>query len=161
MQAHELRCSKQLKEQLEAQDLKAQGLASAEPAIIRPMEEPSSSDDIPTVEQALGTADPSSRLTDLEDEQLHACIWRGYSQDKFYFKILNKPTEHPRFIIEQKLIYMMSPAGAKVVCIPRDRSLITTILDQAHHIVGHFGYQKTLKYMHHSDWWPQMAKETN
>ncbi|KAG6892306.1 hypothetical protein C0992_000989, partial [Termitomyces sp. T32_za158] len=130
MQAHALRRSKRLKEQLEVRDLKAQGLAGAEPAVMRPMEEPLSSDDDPTVEQALGIADPSPRTADLEDAQLRARIWRGYSQDKFYVEILDKPLEHPCFIIEQKLIYMMSPAGVKV----------------AHHIVGHFGYQKTLEY---------------
>ncbi|KAG6892996.1 hypothetical protein C0992_010502, partial [Termitomyces sp. T32_za158] len=111
---------------------------------MRPMEEPLSSDDDPTVEQALGIAESSPRTADLEDAQLCAHIRRGYSQDKFYVGILNKPLEHLRFVIEHKLIYMMSLAGVKVVCVPRDRSLITTILDQAHHIVGHFGYQKTL-----------------
>ncbi|KAG6870909.1 hypothetical protein C0992_012134, partial [Termitomyces sp. T32_za158] len=106
---------KQLKEQLEVRDLKAQGLASATPAIVRPMEEPSSSNDDPTVEQALGVADSSPRTTGLEDAWLHEHIRRGYSQDKFYVEILNKPTEHPRFVIEQKLIYMMSPAGVKPI----------------------------------------------
>ncbi|KAG6882959.1 hypothetical protein C0992_006485, partial [Termitomyces sp. T32_za158] len=128
MQAHALRRSKRLKEQLEVRDLEAQGLAGAEPAVTWPMEEPLSSDDDPTVEQAIGIAEPSPRTTDLEDAQLHTRIWRGYLQDKFYVEILNKPLEHPCFVIENKLIYMMSPAGAKV----------------AHHIVGHFGYQKTL-----------------
>ncbi|KAG6884015.1 hypothetical protein C0992_007230, partial [Termitomyces sp. T32_za158] len=161
MQAHALRRSKQLKEQLEVRDLEAQGLAGAKPAVMQSMEEPSSSDDDPTVEQALGIADPSPRTTDLEDAQLRARIRRGYSQDKFYVKILDKPLEHPRLVIEQKLIYIMSPAGVKVVCVPWDRLLITTILDQAHHIVGHFGYQKTLKYVRQVYWWPQMAKETN
>ncbi|KAG6892395.1 hypothetical protein C0992_000626, partial [Termitomyces sp. T32_za158] len=104
---------KRLKEQLEVRDLEAQGLAGAEPAVMRPMEEPLSSDDNPTVEQALGIADPSPRTADLEDAQLHACIWRGYLQDN-YVAILDKPLEHPRFVIEQKLIYMMSPAGVKV-----------------------------------------------
>ncbi|KAG6893602.1 hypothetical protein C0992_009344, partial [Termitomyces sp. T32_za158] len=146
MQAHALHRCKRLKEQLEVRDLEAQGLTGAEPAVMWPMEEPSSSDDDPTVEQALGSTDPSSKTADLEDARLHECIRRGYSQDKFYVEILDKPTEHPRFVIEQKLVYMMSPARAKVVCILQDRSLITTILDQAHRIVGHFGYHKTLKY---------------
>ncbi|KAG6882605.1 hypothetical protein C0992_011234, partial [Termitomyces sp. T32_za158] len=130
MQAHAVRRSTRMKEQLEVQDLEAQSLAGAEPAVMRPMEEPSSNDDDPTVKQALDIADPSPRIADLEDAQLHARIQRGYSHDKFYVKILNKPLEHPCFVIEQKLIYMMSPAGVKV----------------AHHIVGHFGYQKTLEY---------------
>ncbi|KAG6882719.1 hypothetical protein C0992_010851, partial [Termitomyces sp. T32_za158] len=143
---HKLRRSKWLKEQLEVRDLKAQGFASAKPAVVWPREEPLSSKDDPTIEQALGIADPSPRTADLEDTQLRERIQRGYSQDKFYVEILDKPTEHPRLVIEQKLIYMMSPAGAKVVCVPWDRSLITTILDQAHCIVGHFGYQKMLKY---------------
>ncbi|KAG6893641.1 hypothetical protein C0992_009236, partial [Termitomyces sp. T32_za158] len=152
---------KRLKEQLEVRDLKAQSLAGAKPVVMWPMEEPSSNDDDPTVKQALGIADSSPRTADLEDAQLRARIWGGYLQDKFYVEILDKPLEHPCFVIEQKLIYMMSPAGVKVVCVPWDRSLITTILDQAHHIVGHFGYQKTLEYMRQAYWWPQMAKETN
>ncbi|KAG6896208.1 hypothetical protein C0992_009714 [Termitomyces sp. T32_za158] len=114
MQAHRLCRSKQLKEQLEVQDLKAQGLARAEPAVIWPMEELLSIDDNPTVEQALGIADPSPRTTDCEDAYLHGHIRRGYLLDKFYVEIIDKPTEHPRFVIEQKLIYMMSPSGAKV-----------------------------------------------
>ncbi|KAG6893990.1 hypothetical protein C0992_007953, partial [Termitomyces sp. T32_za158] len=146
MQAHAVRRSTRLKEQLEVRDLKAQSLAGAEPAIMRPMEEPLSNDDDLTVKQVLGIADPSPRTADLKDAQLCACIQRGYSHDKFYVEILDKPLEHPCFVIEQKLIYMMSPAGVKVVCVLWDRSLITTILDQAHHIVGHFGYQKTLEY---------------
>ncbi|KAG6893500.1 hypothetical protein C0992_009744, partial [Termitomyces sp. T32_za158] len=113
MQAHKLRRSKRLKEQLEVRDLEAQGFASAKPAVVRPMEEPLSSKDNPTIEQALGIADPSPRTADLEDARLHERIQRGYLQDKFYVKMLNKPMEHPRFVIEQKLIYMMSPAGAK------------------------------------------------
>ncbi|KAG6884521.1 hypothetical protein C0992_006134, partial [Termitomyces sp. T32_za158] len=121
MQAHELRHSKQLKEQLEVQDLEAQGLASAEPAVIWPMKELLLRDDNPTGEQALGIADPSPRptdledvqlhayiwrgydpsprTTDLEDAQLHAYIWRGYLQDKFYVKILDESMEHPHFVI--------------------------------------------------------------
>ncbi|KAG6880882.1 hypothetical protein C0993_003889, partial [Termitomyces sp. T159_Od127] len=84
MQAHALRCSKRLQEQLEAQDLEAQGLAGAGPAITWPIEEPSSSDDDPTVEQALGIDEPIPRTADLEDAQLHARIRKGYAQDKFY-----------------------------------------------------------------------------
>ncbi|KAG6892421.1 hypothetical protein C0993_003870, partial [Termitomyces sp. T159_Od127] len=114
MQAHVSRCSKWLQEQLEARDLEAQGLTGAGPAVTRPIEEPSSSDDDPTVEQALGIDDPIPRTADLEDAQLCAHIRKGYTQDKVYVEILNKPTEHLRFVIEHKLIYMVSPAGAKV-----------------------------------------------
>ncbi|KAG6891962.1 hypothetical protein C0993_005376, partial [Termitomyces sp. T159_Od127] len=97
---------KRLQEQLEARDLEAQGLTGARLAVTRPIEEPSSSDDNPTVEQVLGIDDPIPRTADLEDVQLRACIQKGYSQDKFYVKILDKPAEHPRFVIEHKLIYM-------------------------------------------------------
>ncbi|KAG6859437.1 hypothetical protein C0993_003915, partial [Termitomyces sp. T159_Od127] len=96
---------KWLQEQLEARDLEAQGLTGAGPAITRPIESLSSDDD-PTVEQVLGINDPIPRTTDLEDAQLRTHIQKGYSQDKFYVEILDKPTEHPRFVIEHKLIYM-------------------------------------------------------
>ncbi|KAG6869692.1 hypothetical protein C0992_002332, partial [Termitomyces sp. T32_za158] len=72
MQAQALRRSKQLKEQLEVRDLKAQDLAGAEPVVMRPMEEPSSSDDDPTVEQAIGLAESSPRTANLEYMQLRA-----------------------------------------------------------------------------------------
>ncbi|KAG6870392.1 hypothetical protein C0993_004665, partial [Termitomyces sp. T159_Od127] len=74
MQAHELRWSKQLKKQVEAQDLEAQGLVEAEMADVQPVAEALSREDDLTVGQALETADPRPGGGDPGDAQLHACI---------------------------------------------------------------------------------------
>ncbi|KAG6893614.1 hypothetical protein C0995_016563, partial [Termitomyces sp. Mi166 len=102
--------------------------------------------DDPAVAQALTTGTKSPMNREHGEVQMHAHILQEYKKDQMYVAILNKPTEHSRFTIEWKLIYTIME-GAKVLCVPRDRSLIMTILDQAHNIVGHFEYQKTLNYV--------------
>ncbi|KAG6884040.1 hypothetical protein C0993_001863 [Termitomyces sp. T159_Od127] len=74
MQAHKLRHSSQLKEQVELQDLEAQGLAEAEPAAAWPVVELLSSEDNLTVRQALEISDPRPGAVDPEDAQLCAYI---------------------------------------------------------------------------------------
>ncbi|KAG6867450.1 hypothetical protein C0993_002665, partial [Termitomyces sp. T159_Od127] len=72
MQARKMRCSKWLKEQVEAQDLEAQGLAEAELANVRPVVEALSGEDNLTIGQVLETADPRPGGGDPGDAQLHA-----------------------------------------------------------------------------------------
>ncbi|KAG6871480.1 hypothetical protein C0995_004160 [Termitomyces sp. Mi166 len=164
MQACELHRSKQLKEQLELRDLEAQQMVEStktpnkgielsshndDPSlaqVLKKRTESSTTDDDYAVAQvlAMGTKSPMNR--EHGEAQMHAHILQGYKKDWMYVEILDKPTEHSQFTIEQKLIYTVNMEGVKVLCVPRDRSLITTILDQAHNIVGHFGYQKTLNY---------------
>ncbi|KAG6891974.1 hypothetical protein C0995_006202, partial [Termitomyces sp. Mi166 len=105
MQAHGLHCSKQLKEQLELQDLEAQHMLEAPMVGAQPVGEPSSNDDDPSVAQVLrkGTALASDR--DHDEAHLHVCIQQGYLWDKMFVEILNRPREHSQFTIEQKLIY--------------------------------------------------------
>ncbi|KAG6857895.1 hypothetical protein C0995_004353, partial [Termitomyces sp. Mi166 len=164
MQAQELHCSKQLREQKELHDLEAQQMVEATKTPNKGIE-PSSHDDDPLLAQvlekrtelsttdndpavvqvlAMGTKVPVN--SEHDEVQMHVHILQGYKKDRMYVKILDKPTEHPCFMIEQELIYTINTEGAKVLCVPRDWSLITTILNQAHTIVGHFGYQKTLNY---------------
>ncbi|KAG6892230.1 hypothetical protein C0992_001404, partial [Termitomyces sp. T32_za158] len=146
MQARELRRSKRLKENVEARNLEAQGLADARFADDMPIGDVSSTDDDITLGQALNSVVPVSAAVDARDAQMRRRIQQGYAKDTFFVEILDKPKEHAHFTIDHQLIYMMNTAGAKVLCVPRDRSLITMILEQAHTIVGHFGYQKTLEY---------------
>ncbi|KAG6884156.1 hypothetical protein C0995_010820, partial [Termitomyces sp. Mi166 len=54
MQAHKVRCSKRLKEQLELQDLEAQHMLEAPMVGVQPVGEPSSNDDDPSVAQVFG-----------------------------------------------------------------------------------------------------------
>ncbi|KAG6870348.1 hypothetical protein C0995_012123, partial [Termitomyces sp. Mi166 len=100
----------------------------------------------PAVVQVLAMGTKAPVNSEHGEVQMRTHILQGYKKDQMYIEILDKPTEHSRFTIERKLIYTVNMEGAKVLCVPRDQSLITTILDQAHTIVGHFGYQKTLNY---------------
>ncbi|KAG6858798.1 hypothetical protein C0995_013828 [Termitomyces sp. Mi166 len=178
MQAQELRHSKRLREQKELRDLEAQQMVEAtktpnkgiessshddNPSLAQVLEkrtESSTTDDDLAVAQILAMGTKAPVNSEHDEAQMRVHILQEYKKDWMYVEILNKPTEHPRFTIEQELIYTVNTEGAKVLCVPRDRSLITTILDQAHTIVGHFGYQKTLNYVHQTYWWPQMAKDT-
>ncbi|KAG6894970.1 hypothetical protein C0995_013416, partial [Termitomyces sp. Mi166 len=159
MQAREVHRSKRLKEQLELQDLEAQHMLEVPMVGAQPVGELLSNDDDPSVAQVLGKGTDLASDRDHDEAHLHMHIQQGYLQDKMFTEILNRPREHSQFTIEQKLIYTVNALGAKVLCIPRDRLLITTILEQAHTIVGHFGYQKMLDYVHRTYWWLQMAKE--
>ncbi|KAG6881782.1 hypothetical protein C0995_000636 [Termitomyces sp. Mi166 len=165
MQAQELRCSKQLKEQIELRNLEVQQMVKATKTPNKGIELSSHNDDPllaqvlekrtellttsndPAVAQVLTTGTKSPTNAEHGEVQMCAHILQGYKKDQMYVKILDKPTEHSQFTIEWKLIYTVNMEGAKVLCVPRDRLLITTILDQAHTIVGHFGYQKMLNYV--------------
>ncbi|KAG6881435.1 hypothetical protein C0995_001886, partial [Termitomyces sp. Mi166 len=160
----ELRCSKWLREQKELRDLEAQQMVEAtknpnkgielsshddDPLLAQVLEkriESLTTNDDPAVAQVLATGTKALVNSEHDEVQMHVHILQGYKKDQMYVELLNKPTEHPRFTIEQELIYTVNMEGTKVLCVPRDWSLITTILDQAHTIVGHFGYQKTLNY---------------
>ncbi|KAG6896844.1 hypothetical protein C0995_010997, partial [Termitomyces sp. Mi166 len=165
MQARELRHSKRLKEQLELHDLEAQQMVEStkipnkgieslshddNPLLAQVLEKRTellTTDDNPAVAQVLATGTKSPMNREHAEAQMRAHILQGYKKDRMYVTILDKPTEHSQFTIEQKLIYTVNMERAKVLCVPRDRLLITTILNQAHNIVGHFGYQKTLNYV--------------
>ncbi|KAG6892354.1 hypothetical protein C0995_004159, partial [Termitomyces sp. Mi166 len=60
MQAHEVCCSKQLKEQLELRDLEAQHMLEVPMVGAQPVEELSSNDDDPLVAQVLGKGTDSA-----------------------------------------------------------------------------------------------------
>jgi len=76
--------------------------------------------------------------------------------------VLAKPEQHTKsFTIREGLIWTPNLKGLQVLCLPRDRALLTQVLTQAHEIVGHFGGQRTCKYIRHWYWWPRMAADTN
>ncbi|KAG6870948.1 hypothetical protein C0995_009460, partial [Termitomyces sp. Mi166 len=156
---------KWLKEQLELRNLEAQQMVEATKIpnkgiellshdddlslaqVLKKRTEVSTTNDNPAVAQVLATGTKAPVNSEHGEAQMHIHILQGYKKDRMYVEILDKPTEHSRFTIEWQLIYTVNMEGAKVLCVPRDWSLITTILDQAHTIVGHFGYQKMLNYV--------------
>ncbi|KAG6858085.1 hypothetical protein C0995_002813, partial [Termitomyces sp. Mi166 len=131
MQACELHCSKRLKKQLKLCDLEAQQMAESTKTpnkgieslshdddpllaqVLKKRTESSTTNDDPAVAQvlAMGTKSPMNR--EHGEAQMRAHILQGYKKDQMYVEILDKPTEHSQFTIEQKLIYTVNTEGVK------------------------------------------------
>ncbi|KAG6870594.1 hypothetical protein C0995_011962, partial [Termitomyces sp. Mi166 len=92
--AREVRRSKQLKEQLELQDLEAQHMLEAPMVGVQPVGEPSSDDDDPSVAQVLGNGNTLASAQEHDNAHLRARIWQGYLRDKMFIEILDRPREH-------------------------------------------------------------------
>ena len=87
----------------------------------------------------------------------------AYRKDTILSKVLEAPREHPRFGVQDDLIWTKNPYRCDIICIPREvflkgRWLIEIIIDQAHQ-VGHFNHLKTSSYIRRSCWWPKMATD--
>jgi hypothetical protein len=74
-------------------------------------------------------------------------IKRGYTNDKLFDLIKKDVTKYPSFSIKDNTIWTKNIHGNEVICIPRERKIITHILDKAHSILGHFGDKRTCKYV--------------
>ncbi|KAF9545922.1 hypothetical protein CPC08DRAFT_610993, partial [Agrocybe pediades] len=77
----------------------------------------------------------------------------GYRNDKLFTEILADPNRYPAFEIKDGIIWFNSEAKHHILCIPRDRQLITDILASAHAQVGHFSELKTADYIRRVYWW--------
>jgi len=89
-------------------------------------------------------------------------IKNGYPTDPLFKAILDSPEQHSKsFTICDSLIWMINNKKSKVVCLPRNRELITKVLTQAHEIVGHFSSQCTCEYVRQWYWWPRMVAESD
>ncbi|KAG6858443.1 hypothetical protein C0995_016576, partial [Termitomyces sp. Mi166 len=131
LQAQELCCSKWLKEQKELRDLEAQQMVEAtktpnkgielsshddDPSlaqVLKKRTESSTTDNNPAVAQVIATGTKAPVNSEHGEAQMRAHILQGYKKDRMYIKILDKPTEHSQFMIEQKLIYTINTEGAK------------------------------------------------
>jgi len=71
--------------------------------------------------------------------------------------------KHSSFTYRDGLLYSKNRGGLEVLCIPRvvtkDYSLMATVIEQAHTILGHFGSQKMADYIRHWYWWPRLGAE--
>jgi len=78
-------------------------------------------------------------------------IIKGYIMDPFFRKVIEKMGTHPSFKVKNKIIYTKNRGSKDIVCIPSAMSAETTlktrILDQAHHVVGHYGPQRMSDYI--------------
>ena len=95
---------------------------------------------------------------------LRAIVKNAYCKDTICAKIIAQPDTHPRFSIQEGLIWTKNQLRCDVICIlwdafQRGRRLIKIIIDHAHQTIGDYGQWKTLNYIQWSYWWPQMATD--
>jgi hypothetical protein len=83
----------------------------------------------------------------VEDKEFLRMVQGGYEQDALFAIVLKKPREHKGFTIRDNLIWRKNIRDDEVLCIPRHPKVITTVLDQAHATLGHFGDQRTAEYL--------------
>ncbi|KAG6858616.1 hypothetical protein C0995_015299, partial [Termitomyces sp. Mi166 len=131
MQAQELHRSKQLREQKELCNLEAQQMVEAtknpnkgiessshndNPLLAQALEKRTellTTNNDPAVAQVLAMGTKAPVNSEHDEAQMHVHILQGYKKDRMYVELLDKPTEHPHFMIEWELIYTVNMEGAK------------------------------------------------
>jgi hypothetical protein len=77
--------------------------------------------------------------------------------------VLDNVTHHANFEVIDGLLYTKNCPSEKVLCIPsviyQERQLTEIIIVQVHEILGHFGPQKTVEYVHRHYWWPRIGQD--
>src|SRR5215510_7490251 len=112
-----------------------------------------------TVTQSIGRYNNALEIAKL-DEQFREEVRQAYAGDKLFSKILQHPSSHPAFTLDEKLIWTHNLSKDKVLCVPTVkkglRLLQGTIVEQAHQTVGHFGPQQMTDYIRRWYWWPKL-----
>jgi hypothetical protein len=116
-------------------------------------------DDDTSLEDALFQKQGGEKPAALDNDTFVQTIKDYYPKDKLFMLILEKPKEYTNFFIREDIIQTTNPRGDEVVCVPRNRELITQLIDQAHAMLGHFGDQRTAEYLRHWYWWPQITMD--
>lgn len=107
------------------------------------------------------------RLTDYMNryEEFTQLIQNNYETDPYFSKIIRSPDSFRSFSMQEGLLYHSDRFGNQLLCIPHGailrgrRRLSETIIDHAHHLLGHLGSLRTLNLVRRNYWWPSMAKE--
>jgi hypothetical protein len=107
--------------------------------------------------------DPSLNFKDKALQVALRHLPDAYKNDKFFVEILKNNSHYKQFNIHKGLIWMMNHIEGQVVCVPdrllKGKSLRGIILDTCHLTLGHAGVNKTLSYVQHWFWWPNIAKD--
>ena len=93
----------------------------------------------------------------IEDIRLLTSIKFGYSNSPTWTDVLKMPEHFPKFNILDGLILFVNDSGDPSLVIPeaihKGEGLKGILIENAHRIIGHFGYNKTLVYMQKLYWW--------
>ena len=98
------------------------------------------------------------RGLDSNDSRILRKIKKGYTNDKLFCLILENVETYPAFTISKGIIWKKGPQGERTICVPREREIITQVLDQAHKTIGHFGDLRTYEHVRRWYWWPTMRR---
>jgi hypothetical protein len=171
LRSTKLRWSHRLVEQQDNWDLEAQAMAEAiAPPSRRNSEPPPSiytddgqptpdTDKDTTLADVLFYRTPESTSTVMGDNEFLNTVKREYEQDALFAIMLKQLNEHKGFTMRDSLLWRNNTCGDKVLCIPQNPKVITTVMDQAHTTLGHFGDQRTAKYLQQWYWWPQLLRD--
>ncbi|SJL18178.1 uncharacterized protein ARMOST_21755 [Armillaria ostoyae] len=151
--------SARLKEKRETRELEAEEMENAwEPEESEPVQLPKVN---PTVIDSRDKG-KSLRTTMDSDPAFVSDIKSSYATDPIFSKVLKAPNDHPRFFVEEGLIWTENAykPGEKLLCIPKTpkglHSLRGAVIEQAQEVVGHFGPQRMADYICHWYWWPKL-----
>ncbi len=97
------------------------------------------------------------------DTELIESIKAGYASDKSWAELVRNPECFPQFSLSNGLILHMNDSGDSALVIPmvihKGEGVRGLIIEITHKIVGHFGYIKTISYMHKHYWWSTINKD--
>ena len=132
-------------------------------APLEPRKDDANTEDL-TLGDSLGknTEGPRRPLRELgtpQDQELIQTIKDGYPKDNLFKIILENPDSHREFTVKDELIWTRNMTKREVIGVPREWTLISQIILQAHEIVGHYGDQRTCEYIRRWYWWPRMVKD--
>jgi len=88
---------------------------------------------------------PDNTTMEINDEE--GDIMKGYANDKLFNLITKDMAKYPSFNMKDNTLWTKNIHSNEVICIPRERKIITQILDKAHSILGHFGDERTCEYI--------------
>ncbi|KAF9005333.1 hypothetical protein BDZ89DRAFT_890930, partial [Hymenopellis radicata] len=79
-----------------------------------------------------------------------------YAGDPVFRAVLAKPKEFRNFDVDNGLIYLRLEER-RLLCVPKllvnGRNVHELIIDEAHSLLAHLGYRKTLAYLRTQVWW--------
>ena len=143
------RQSKLLAERQESHHIEAK-ILNASDKQSPPSEDTSLTDDVTAI---AASNDSKSLWIHIEETMdLQAIVKNAYCKDMICAKIIAQPDAHPRFSIQEGLIWIKNQLKHDVICIPQDtfqrgRRLIEIIMEHTHQTIGHYSQWKTSNFI--------------
>ncbi len=100
----------------------------------------------------------------VETEEFLDKIQVGYSKHSAWKNILVNLSLFPEFRIKSGFIVCLNDLGELHLVLPeviqKGERITGIVIENAHKILGHLGFQKTLEYIQRYYWWSTMVKDT-